>query len=146
MKVRRKQDSIDEYRVFEDFGQFTSDRNFIAGQVALKVSSYDNKGKTMEVDTPCGRIRAEKGDVVVKYPNSVLTVMKPAMFDALYDVDGSANVGLDEAMMKRACVMVLDRLKEKKITNFLKAEQFIRRLAGEEQTQDDGGKEDTTEN
>ena len=136
MRAKHKKDKqINECRVYEDFGQFTADRNFVDRKIGLSLSSFDNKGIVMEIETPCGRLRACKGDVVIKYPNGSLTVLKRGLFDDLY-VESTAELDIQEEIetRQRICQMLLDTMKSKGISTFNKLEQLIKRYAKSEKT------------
>lgn len=130
MKYRKKQDAVSEdVKVFENFGDFSKDKYFVTRRVGLKISSYDNKGDVMQVDTPSGKLIAYKGDVVVKDAVDGLHVYKSGIFSALYEPYSVDEQNKEESdARERICRMILERIEGK--TSVIQIEKTIKMLGG----------------
>ena len=128
MRARRiRTNTNDLVQQFESFGSFSAIREFVDTQTALKISSYDNKGTVMSVSTDNGTVQAYKGDYVIKTPNGSLFVMKEGVFNALYEQTTSMlEIEEIKAERQRVCKMILDTMRDKGVTTFLKLEDMIR--------------------
>lgn len=131
MKVRRKPEFMaDEAIVFNGMKDFNENRAFLSNQIRLKCYSFDNKGKILGIQTECGTITAGIGDVVLKTPNGVLSVMKQGHFRLLYE-ESTRDKDIDREKETRAriCRVLLEYFKAKGIKSMAKVEQTLKRFA-----------------